>query len=378
MKKSSVLSATEVVKKYFIFSSAAQALKTLVLDTTPPETVTALNHISLDLPKGEIIGVIGHNGAGKSTLLRVLSGVYKPSGGSITYVGSRSGLFEMGGIGTNSLTGLEFAERTLTLQGLPKKRLKSALRDIKDFSELEENFYKKILTYSSGMKSRLYFSVSTAIEYDIYLIDETLTVGDEHFQAKCWKRLKKRLNNGASGLLVTHDWSAVLQLCDYCIWFENGQIKKQGSTQNIIQEYINQSPTEFKIGAKFAKLPQSIKIQGQEPISVEIEIERTIKDLYFGYSLERMEEKFGWRIIALQNNLFIEDPSVPAKYQFTLYNPGLSPGNYYLNFFLTSKVTPGGNWHIYDVYSWTTNKGIPLTISGATSEFLVETQGQCI
>ncbi len=173
--------------------------------------IHALRDISMEVPRGKIVGILGRNGAGKSTLLRLLGQVYSPTSGHIEIFGQVAGLFELGGMGNPNLTGREYAVRYLQFMGAAKRDLDGILDDIADFSELGEAFDQRIRTYSSGMGARLYFAVATVHQHEIYLIDELLSVGDEHFQAKCWQRMRLRLLNGASGVLVTHDWTAIIK-----------------------------------------------------------------------------------------------------------------------------------------------------------------------
>lgn len=370
------LTASGLTKDYCLFGSQTEAFKTMITGKASVDIVRAINDISMTLPKGEIVGVIGHNGAGKSTLLRVLSGVYQPTQGRIGYFGTRSGLFELGGIGATSLTGRVFAERVLKIQGLSGVRLKQIVDDVKDFSELGDDFERKIITYSTGMGARLYFAVSTAVPYDIYLIDEALTTGDEHFQAKCWRRLRERLSGGASGILVTHDWSAVLQLCDYCFWFAKGEVKKHGVTIDIVREYIGQTEEKFTSGARFTVMPKDLSLSVGQPIHADFEVDKQIKDLYFGYSVERLQQGYGWQILALENNIRVTGINRRGNVHLKLGNPGFPPGQYYLNVFLTSQLTPSGGWKVYDARSWTNGKGTVLKIEGKTQPWMMVSGGQ--
>jgi lipopolysaccharide transport system ATP-binding protein len=168
----------------------------------------ALSNVSVRVPHGKIVGVIGSNGAGKSTLLRTMAGVYPLSKGRVVRIGQVSALFELGGMGGLFITGKQYVLRWLRLNGVARLDCARLVEEIREFSELGARLDDRIYTYSAGMAARLYFSTVTSVGHDIYLIDEVLSVGDEHFQAKCWKRVRERLANGVSGVLVTHDWSA--------------------------------------------------------------------------------------------------------------------------------------------------------------------------
>src|SRR6478735_8904152 len=144
----------------------------------------ALRDISFSVPKGQFVGVLGRNGAGKSTLLRVVGGVYSADKGRIAVKGALSGLYELGLVGNPQLTGRAYAERLLTVHGFGARQRSVMIADIHDFSELGDRYEDPVLTYSAGMTARLFFSTATAGEYDVYLLDEILAVGDKHFQAK--------------------------------------------------------------------------------------------------------------------------------------------------------------------------------------------------
>src|SRR3954469_935343 len=188
----------------------------------------ALRDISFDVPKGQFVGVLGRNGAGKSTLLRVIGGVYAADRGSVSVDGALSGLYELGLVGNPELTGRAYADRLLNVHGFSERDRAAMIADIHEFSELGDRFDDPVLTYSAGMTARLFFSTATAGHYEVYLLDEILSVGDQHFQAKCWRRLRDRVSRGASGVLVTHDWSAILKMCETAHILESGRITFSG------------------------------------------------------------------------------------------------------------------------------------------------------
>ncbi|HCU89409.1 MAG TPA: sugar ABC transporter ATP-binding protein, partial [Gammaproteobacteria bacterium] len=189
---------------------------------------SALVDVTIEVPKGQIVGILGRNGAGKSTLLRTIGGIYAPDSGQLAIKGSLAGLYELGASYNQELTGRQYARRLFSLFGIKAERMPVLIDDAQEFSELGVRFDDYIFTYSAGMAARLFFAVATADSYDVYLIDEVLAVGDQHFQAKCWRRLRDRLSGGASGLLVTHDWSAVLRLCRRAYILERGRISYTG------------------------------------------------------------------------------------------------------------------------------------------------------
>src|SRR5262245_7374012 len=200
--------------------------------------IKALDDVTFDVPKGQFVGILGRNGAGKSTLLRVLGGVFAPDSGQITIGGALSGLYELGLVGNPQLTGRQYAERLLTVHGFNRCERKEMIADIHEFTELGDRFEDPVLTYSAGMGARLYFATATAGRYDVYLIDEVLSVGDQHFQSKCWRRLRDRVSTGASGVLVTHDWAAIVKLSEIAYVLEKGCIIYSGPAERAARHYL--------------------------------------------------------------------------------------------------------------------------------------------
>ena len=139
-----------------------------------------------------------------------------------------SGLYELGLVGNPQLTGRQYADRLLNVHGFSARERAAMIAEIHEFSELEDRFDDPVQTYSAGMGARLYFSTATAGRYDVYLLDEILSVGDQHFQSKCWRRLRDRVSAGAAGMLVTHDWSAILRICETAHILDRGKVLYSG------------------------------------------------------------------------------------------------------------------------------------------------------
>ncbi|GGI80044.1 ABC transporter ATP-binding protein [Legionella impletisoli] len=328
------------------------------------ETFSVLNNINLNVPKGKFIGIIGRNGAGKSTLLRILGGVYPPSQGIVKAFGEISGLFEMGGMGNNRLTGYGYADRYLSVYGINKKKRQYLINNIKNFSELGDDFYNPIYTYSSGMSARLFFSTATELQHKIYLVDELLSVGDEHFQAKCWKRLRERFSNGASGILVTHDWSAVLKLCEFSYILDKGNIIAFGSSENIVQQYLNLPKPSQEYAEIILKSNGYTYESGKDcKIEFDILLKKSIP-LAVSYSIDLFRPGYGWELILLNEN-FVQ---LPAKLginhcQININKLPLIAGNYYLNLFIKS-LDPMVDSSKLGGRSWTYGNGIRLIVKG--------------
>src|SRR6185369_15401127 len=203
------------------------------------------------------------------------AGVLQPDRGEICIQGSVCGLFELGGLGNRHITGRQYAERWLALNGIPWRRRQSLVEEIADFSELGDRFDTRILTYSTGMAARLYFSAATALRHDVYLIDEILSVGDQHFQDKCWRRLRERFEHGASGVLVTHDWSAALRLCRESCILERGRIIARGPSEAIIVRYLGLERLEGRVARIGLPGGQRFDIEAGRDADLAIPVELT-------------------------------------------------------------------------------------------------------
>lgn len=328
--------------------------------------IEALRDISMTVPRGKIVGILGRNGAGKSTLLRLLGHVYTPTSGYIEVNGQAVGLFELGGMGNPNLTGREFAERYLTLMGVRWDELPAILEEICEFSELDEAFDRRIRTYSSGMGARLYFAVATAWQHEIYLVDELLSVGDEHFQAKCWCRMRDRLLGGASGVLVTHDWEAIVKLCEYACVIEDGRFSFQGRSDSAVVNYLN-LPVPQVGAARFpATLPGEFVLWSGEASRLKIPVE-ILDDVAVdcAISIEMLRIGIGWEIVILTDNHPVAD--LPGEYEMVFEIPELplAPGEYSLNLFLSQRPNGEGKQRIaLDARSWTYGNGLILKVEG--------------
>lgn len=203
--------------------------------------VHALDHLNLSLRDGDRLAVIGHNGAGKSTLLKVIAGIYPPTTGRVSVDGNISSMFELA-------TGFEMEQsgwnniylRGLML-GLSPKEIKGKMQEIAEFSELGNYLNMPVKYYSSGMFVRLAFSISTAIEPDILLLDEIIAAGDASFLKKANERLHKMIQTSKMMVFVTHSMPSAIDMCNKCIWMQQGRIMLSGSPEEVTRSYIEDS-----------------------------------------------------------------------------------------------------------------------------------------
>ncbi|MDG4596950.1 MAG: ABC transporter ATP-binding protein [Candidatus Contendobacter sp.] len=197
----------------------------------------ALNNVSFSIKQGATVGIIGANGAGKSTLLKVISRVIRPTYGRVFLRGRIAPLLELGAGFDYEMTGRENIFLNGAVLGFNRKDIASRLDRIVEFSGISEFIDAPIRTYSSGMVARLGFAVATDVQPDILVIDEILSVGDVEFQKKSAQRILQYSNNGSTILVVSHNPSAIKQLCNDVIWLQHGLIKMRGSVDDIINYY---------------------------------------------------------------------------------------------------------------------------------------------
>lgn len=208
--------------------------------TLKTEEFYALKDVSFNVKQGETIGIIGKNGAGKSTLLKILSRITPPSAGSVTSRGRIASLLEVGTGFHAELTGRENIFLNGSILGMKRKEIHQKFDAIVDFSGVEKFLDTPLKHYSSGMQLRLAFAVAAFLEPEILIIDEVLAVGDSEFQKKCMGKMSDVSKSGRTVLFVSHNLSAVVQLCNRGILLQNGQVTMNGPTQDVVDSYLMQ------------------------------------------------------------------------------------------------------------------------------------------
>lgn len=198
----------------------------------------AVKGVTFEVPKGQILGICGKNGSGKSTLLRAISGIFSADKGSINLHGNSISLLSIGVGFQKQLTGYENIFLSGMLLGYSKEQIEEKVKDIIEFSELGDFIYKPVRSYSSGMYSKLAFSITAILETDIMLIDEVLSVGDIHFKEKSYNKMKELISdNKRTVVIVSHNSKTIIELCDKVIWLHEGLIKDEGDPETIMNEY---------------------------------------------------------------------------------------------------------------------------------------------
>ncbi len=216
-------------------------IRTIKKNKKEKQKIRVLDGISFKVYKGERVGILGFNGAGKSTLLRIISGIYEPTEGTITIKGKLAPLLELSAGFDKNYTGKNNVYLNGAFLSMDEEFIKEKYDEIVEFSELGEFINYPVKNYSKGMKSKLGFSIATVINPDILIIDEILSVGDIKFKKKSSEKLKQMMKDGATVLLVSHALRDIREICDRCIWIENGKVVMEGETNEVVNAYIEHS-----------------------------------------------------------------------------------------------------------------------------------------
>lgn len=198
---------------------------------------TALEDVSFEVMRGEVVGLIGHNGAGKSTLLKLISGIMKPTQGSALVHAPVVPMLELGSGFDFDMTGRENVFLNGAILGYQEEFLRERYDAIVAFSELEEFMDVPLRNYSSGMVARLAFAVATIVEPEILIVDEVLSVGDAKFQEKSRRRMMELMGGGTTVLFVSHSLAQIRSMCSRVIWLDHGRVRMCGAAQEVCEAY---------------------------------------------------------------------------------------------------------------------------------------------
>jgi len=228
----------------------------------PQIQIHALTDINLTARDGDRIGIIGHNGAGKTTLLKLLAGIYPPTAGKAAVVGRVCSLFDISVGFENEATGWENIIYRSFLQGESPATLKGKMQEIAEFSELGEFLTLPVKNYSAGMRMRLAFSIATAAEPEVLLVDEVLAVGDMAFQIKAKARMKAMMSISRLMVVVSHDLNTIKDTCNRVLWMRRGQVVQEGAPHEVVRAYNRDAieraaATEAQLAAAAAAKPAS-------------------------------------------------------------------------------------------------------------------------
>ena len=230
-----------VGKEYKLYDSPRARLKSLLTGRALHRSHWALQGVSLELARGQCLGVVGSNGAGKSTLLKLITGTLQPSCGQLARSGRVTAILELGAGFHPEFTGRQNLYFGGSLIGIPAEQMRALEPEVLAFAEIGEAIDRPVKTYSSGMVVRLAFALVTAVEPDLLIIDEALAVGDQRFQKKCIERIEAFRANGCTILFCSHSPYHVRQLCDVALWLDHGRVMELGPTEAVLGAYEKHS-----------------------------------------------------------------------------------------------------------------------------------------
>ena len=221
-------------------------IRTLKNNKNDKKKIRVLDDITFNIYKGDRVGILGFNGAGKSTLLKILAGIYEPTYGKITINGKVAPLLELGAGFDKIYTGKNNIYLNGAFLSMDEKFINSKYDEIIEFSELGEYINYPVKNYSSGMRAKLGFSIATLVEPDILIIDEILSVGDIKFRKKSSEKIRSMMQDGVTVLLVSHSIGQIRDICDKCIWIEDGHLIMEGEANEVCDAYIKSAESSQK------------------------------------------------------------------------------------------------------------------------------------
>lgn len=245
----------QVSKTYPVYRNAQDRFLELLTQKPRHQEAVALHPLDLSIEAGEVVGVVGVNGAGKSTLLKLIAGTLRPSGGTVQLQGHVCALLELGSGFHHEMSGRDNIFLGGAIAGLSTARIEKVLEEIIDFSGLREAIDRPVKTYSSGMVMRLAFSVATAIDPDILILDETLSVGDGTFAKKSFERIMGFKQAGKTILFCSHSMYQVQAICSRALWLDRGHLKMDGDPSEVLGAYSDHIATLVETAAAPASAP---------------------------------------------------------------------------------------------------------------------------
>jgi ABC-type polysaccharide/polyol phosphate transport system ATPase subunit len=235
--ESDAIVAEHLSRKYAIYANPADRLKELVLRRPFHREFWALRDISLRVPRGQAVGVIGQNGSGKSTLLQILAGVLQPTMGAVDVHGRVAALLELGAGFNPEFTGRENVILNGAIMGISEEEMLRRFDEIAAFADIGDFIDQPVKTYSSGMYVRLAFATTINVDPEIIIVDEALAVGDAMFQRRCFRRLERLQRAGKTLIFVTHDTTLIKNICSTAYLLDHGELMAEGDPAYVVQQY---------------------------------------------------------------------------------------------------------------------------------------------
>ena len=392
-----VIRLDNLSKRFILHPEAARSFQELLTGfwqkRRPPEEFWALKDVSFEVERGDALGLIGPNGAGKSTILKLVTRIIEPTSGVIEVNGRVAALLELGAGFHPDLTGRENIFLNGSIMGLSRREIKKRFDSIVEFSGIGRFVDVPIKHYSSGMQVRLGFSIATAVEPDVLLVDEVLAVGDQAFQAKCLERIGEMRRNGTTLLFVSHNASTVRRLCNRVVRLEKGRVRSQGDTNEIIDGYLRDVSTEQdsggiarddsgapqpgqRWGSKLVEITDVCFLDGQgqeqtefrtgEPLTARIayQAHQRVESPSFGIAIHRSDGTHVTGPDTATTGFHVEHIEGPGRIDYIIKRLPLLPGEYQF----TATVYDHYSIHPYDhqhrMYSFKVKPGMTRESEG--------------
>lgn len=278
MNSDIAIKVEELTKTYKIYEKPVDRLKEGLnpFKHSYHRDFNALNQVSFELKKGEALAIIGKNGSGKSTLLKIITGVLNPTSGNVSVNGKISALLELGAGFNPEYSGLENIYLNGTIMGLSKEEVDQKVEDILNFADIGDFIKQPVKSYSSGMFARLAFAVAINVDPDILIVDEALSVGDIHFQAKCYRKFEEFKEKGKTILFVSHSLDSVIRYCSTAILLDEGQLIDQGSPKEMVDIYkriltksFTSNTTAFQMEPKMNKGSEVVDVNWKREMEID-------------------------------------------------------------------------------------------------------------
>lgn len=245
-----------LTKTYKIYDSSIDRALDAFRRGGKSQRFTALDDIHIDVPKGEVLAILGKNGSGKSTLLKIITGVTSPSSGDVEIHGRVSAMLELTSGFDMELSGEENIYLRALAMGIPREEIEGKKEEIIDFADIGDHISQPVRTYSSGMKARLGFAVSVSVDPDILIVDEVLAVGDDIFKLKCIDKMEEFRQQGKTILFVSHSLFTVKAFCTRALWIDKGKMMAEGELGEVVmlyEDFLREERRKSKVSAKTAE-----------------------------------------------------------------------------------------------------------------------------
>ncbi|WP_339305825.1 ABC transporter ATP-binding protein [Paenibacillus sp. FSL L8-0435] len=298
-----VISLSNVNKEYKLYANPNDRFKEIFSKKNLHTTKKALNNISLDIYKREAVGIIGSNGAGKSTLLKILTGILRPTSGSMDINGRVSAILELGAGFNPEKSGLENIQYSCMLMGLTNEEIELKIKSICEFADIGDYIYQPVKSYSSGMIARVAFATAVSVDPDILIVDEALSVGDAYFQAKSIAKMKELIKD-KTVIFVSHTMDVIRSFCKRVIYIKDGTVFMDGDVRSVTQQYEKDNNQRLATLDKSLSLDRMIKLSNSN-VNEDIESQVELFDEEFERRVESLRAGTG-EVRFIRTDLYVD------------------------------------------------------------------------